>query len=314
MKPKVTIIDGNNEIELSTIEENIKAFMVKGEPGTDGFSPTVTATKQNKVTTLTITDKNGTRVTSINDGFSPLVDVSKSNRVTTISITDEEGTETATISDGIDLTGGVPTNGVIGFDGTASEIPNGYEVSTDGIATQTDLATKQDTLVSGTNIKTVNNTSLLGSGNVTISGANAQNTYNASTTDPYSCNYVNNNFESKSKLLWTNPNPTSAFSAQTVTLSSSDYDVLEIFYFDFTGTLNIYSTKTLKGSPCNLMALFQYQDHGYAGSRLATYVSDTSYNFQTPITVIESDAFGRHTAAQWCVPLYIVGYKTGLFS
>lgn len=33
-----------------------------------------------------------------------------------------------------------------------------------------DLTAKQDTLVSGTNIKTINNTSLLGSGNITISG------------------------------------------------------------------------------------------------------------------------------------------------
>lgn len=36
------------------------------------------------------------------------------------------------------------------------------------INTTVDLSTKQDTLVSGTNIKTVNNTSLLGSGNITI--------------------------------------------------------------------------------------------------------------------------------------------------
>lgn len=35
-------------------------------------------------------------------------------------------------------------------------------------ATQTALDAKQDTLVSGTNIKTINNTSLLGSGNITI--------------------------------------------------------------------------------------------------------------------------------------------------
>jgi hypothetical protein len=37
-------------------------------------------------------------------------------------------------------------------------------------ATQTALNAKQDTLVSGTNIKTINNESVLGSGNITISG------------------------------------------------------------------------------------------------------------------------------------------------
>ena len=37
----------------------------------------------------------------------------------------------------------------------------------------TELSTKQDTLVSGTNIKTINNTSLLGSGNINIGGGTA---------------------------------------------------------------------------------------------------------------------------------------------
>ena len=38
------------------------------------------------------------------------------------------------------------------------------------VATTSDLASKQDTLVSGTNIKTINNTSILGSGNIDVSG------------------------------------------------------------------------------------------------------------------------------------------------
>lgn len=41
------------------------------------------------------------------------------------------------------------------------------------IATTDDVSTKQDTLISGTNLKTINNTSLLGSGNITISGGSA---------------------------------------------------------------------------------------------------------------------------------------------
>lgn len=51
---------------------------------------------------------------------------------------------------------------------------------------------KQDTLVSGTNIKTINNTSLLGSGNISIEGTEPENSYSTSTQDTYSCNYVNN--------------------------------------------------------------------------------------------------------------------------
>ena len=48
------------------------------------------------------------------------------------------------------------------------------------LSSQTDLQTalnaKQDTLVSGTNIKTINSTSLLGSGNITIAGASPYTT------------------------------------------------------------------------------------------------------------------------------------------
>lgn len=50
---------------------------------------------------------------------------------------------------------------------------------------------KQDKLVSGTNIKTINNQSVLGSGNITISGGTVNDSYSTSTTEPYSCNYVN---------------------------------------------------------------------------------------------------------------------------
>lgn len=42
----------------------------------------------------------------------------------------------------------------------------------------TEVKSKQDTLVSGTNIKTINNQSILGTGNITISGAGGvQNVY-----------------------------------------------------------------------------------------------------------------------------------------
>ena len=59
--------------------------------------------------------------------------------------------------------------------GYLTAIPSEYvtesELSAKSYATTSQLATKQDTLVSGTNIKTVNNNSLLGSGNITISSS-----------------------------------------------------------------------------------------------------------------------------------------------
>lgn len=52
-----------------------------------------------------------------------------------------------------------------------------------GAARSSDLAAKQDALVSGTNIKTVNNESLLGGGNIAIQGESAYDAYVATTSD-----------------------------------------------------------------------------------------------------------------------------------
>ena len=84
-----------------------------GTPGADGVSPTVSVSKSGKITTITITDKNGTRTETITDGtdgtdgVSPTVSVSKSGKITTITITDKNGTRTETITDGTDGTDGV---------------------------------------------------------------------------------------------------------------------------------------------------------------------------------------------------------------
>ena len=52
-----------------------------------------------------------------------------------------------------------------------------------GKAVSNAIATKQDTLVSGTNIKTINNESILGSGNITISSGSDVEAYTASEVE-----------------------------------------------------------------------------------------------------------------------------------
>lgn len=117
---KITIIEGN-----ANDKDQVRAYMASGLPG---ISPTVETSKTGDTATITITDVNGEHEVELEDGFSPTITPSKTDGVTTITIVDDEGTKTATINDGIDLTGGVPTNGVIGFDGDAQDVPNGYEV------------------------------------------------------------------------------------------------------------------------------------------------------------------------------------------
>lgn len=60
-----------------------------------------------------------------------------------------------------------------------SDYVTGSEVSTE---IQTAIATKQDTLVSGTNIKTINNTSLLGNGNIETAVKDSDNNFSAKQT------------------------------------------------------------------------------------------------------------------------------------
>lgn len=115
---------------------------IKGDTGDDGFSPTVTSSKSGKTTTLTITDVNGTSTATILDG--------------------EDG-PTYTAGSGIDI-----TNNVISNTQTSAQWGN----ITGTLSNQTDLQDalddKQDTLVSGTNIKTINGSSILGSGDIEV--------------------------------------------------------------------------------------------------------------------------------------------------
>lgn len=59
----ITIIQGN-----SNDKDNTRAYMVKGEKGDTGVSPTVSISKTGTVTTITITDAEGTHTAEIHDG------------------------------------------------------------------------------------------------------------------------------------------------------------------------------------------------------------------------------------------------------
>ena len=125
----------------------------------DNASATITGTSPNQVLNLVLPkgdkgDKGatgpqgnpGANGTNGQDGFSPIATVTQTQSGATISITDKNGTTTANV-----------TNGQDGEEYDDTELR--------GL-----IAEKQNTLVSGSNIKTINNQSLLGSGNITIEG------------------------------------------------------------------------------------------------------------------------------------------------
>lgn len=121
--------DVDKKIDLTFENDNkIKVLMLKGD---DGFDPKVVTARDGDKVTVSITDASGTKTFDITDGYTPTVEARKEDGITTINITNASGTTTTEIHDGADLTGGVPTGAVIGFDGTEADIPNGFEKSSE---------------------------------------------------------------------------------------------------------------------------------------------------------------------------------------
>ena len=122
---------------------------------------------------------------------------------------------------------------------------------------------------------------------------------------------INPNLIKLGKVLWSNSNPTSTFNAQTITLSSSDYDVLEIFCAMGTSTGDgITSGKGIKGKNILVNCLAPTATVSPMRVRNFSYVSDTSLS--VGIAYYGTNAL-TSTSNAYVIPLYVVGYKTGIF-
>jgi hypothetical protein len=106
------------------------------------------------------------------------------------------------------------------------------------------------------------------------------------------------------QILWTNSDPTQSITTDTsITLSSSDYDILEMFYMQRANqNYSTYSTRFLKSSTGTRCYLPSTDGNIY---RTINKNSDTSLTIGTIIGSTDSTLV---------IPLYVIGYKTGLFS
>ena len=114
-----------------------------------------------------------------------------------------------------------------------------------------------------------------------------------SVEDAPSVRAVNDKFESK--ILWSNPNPSSVFNSQEITLNDGSYKIRKIVFkafetADFVGTQEI--AKGYDGR------LFYSNSSGVNVTRNVTCVSDKIYHFEN-----------ASTDNKTLVPLYIVGYN-----
>lgn len=109
------------------------------------------------------------------------------------------------------------------------------------------------------------------------------------------------------KVLWTNSDPTISISRDTdITLSSSDYDILKVYYRLANNNNRLNVAETIKGYDFMLNAIGA---KGIGLRRFITRKSDTSYTINTYAGgSMEGDT------SMYLIPIYIVGYKTELFS
>jgi hypothetical protein len=115
----------------------------------------------------------------------------------------------------------------------------------------------------------------------------------------------------KGKVLWTNPNPKSSFSSQTISLASSYYDTLLCYvslYAESSKNPRIFSVECEKGNNIVLNIAADYSGKYGTFYRECTYVSDTQLTI-TGGSYQTSSGLGTDNSI--CVPVKIIGYRRG---
>ena len=146
------------------------------------------------------------------------------------------------------------------------------------------------------------------------------NEYSTSTGKGYSANYINN----LSKIVWTNSNPTSIMAETTITINDiSDYDSYEIIYKTWITSNILHSTGIIpKGNDLflNVNEVNVSANISAINTRLIEYISTTqlkvNYGVVQNINTNGTITINSDTAITngICLPLYVIGHKTGLFS
>lgn len=113
----------------------------------------------------------------------------------------------------------------------------------------------------------------------------------------------------KGTVLWENPKPTETFAAQTITLSSNDYDFLGIYFYG-----SVYNGRNLYTEYINDPNSSGVMLDGSVTSQQGASTFMRQCNVNGNNIVWEDSYQATGTIAQWvqnacCVPLKIIGYK-----
>lgn len=182
----------------------------------------------------------------------------------------------------------LPVGTIVDYDGQASDIPTGWETYGTGQIKKT----SETRPLAGSILNVANNTD----------------------TNTYSCEYQNKAFGGT--ILWTNPSPSSSFATQNITLSDNDFDAFEIIYALMSNQSYAYR-KSTGVMPYTQGKKYQIEFEDYDGNKgISIYRRLINTTSKSQFNVSDCDYFytiGNGTENGRCIPLYIIGYKTGLF-
>lgn len=144
--------------------------------------------------------------------------------------------------------------------------------------------------------------------------ANVVNEESQSTTDTYSCDYVNqvaqdledaiNDKQEKGTLLWTNPDPSSAFSEQTINnINLTDYEKIKIVFSRFTGNIQLTQDFIFDNSDLDCEIIYSDYDSGNVRSWNRSVILKT-----TSVEFGNCTINGTRTNTG-LIPYKIIGYK-----
>lgn len=124
---------------------------------------------------------------------------------------------------------------------------------------------------------------------------------------------VNNNAQEVTnitgQILWTNSNPTSTFTSQSIDLQNSDFDTIQIVFYQASNILRFQTTGTIPIGDSLITTMFNaksYIRNFSVSNNILTFDDCNTYNsYNSATATVNNNAI---------IPLYVIGYKTGLFN
>lgn len=111
------------------------------------------------------------------------------------------------------------------------------------------------------------------------------------------------------QILWTNSNPTSGFNSQNITLQNSDIDMIQIIFYQAINILRFQSTGLIPIGESHLSTMFN------AKSYIRTFrIIDNVLTFDDCNTYNSYNSADSTVNNNAIIPLYVIGYKTGLIN